>query len=153
MICFLPYVCVFYVALSDMMQHGPHLLAPTGSNYTKHNSQGTVLAGFHYDLNFLTIHGKSRFPGLFIWTREMHKMPVRVPDGCLLLQAGKQVCVYSPLHHHRGQTPFVSLSWESDYPLYPFRGLFALVCACVCACCVMCLLMELDFYIVTLHRQ
>lgn len=42
------------------------------------------------DLNFLTIHGRSRFPGLFVWTREGKKMLVRVPEGCLLVQAGIQ---------------------------------------------------------------
>jgi len=42
-------------------------------------------------LNFLTIHGKSRFPGLYIWLRDGTKVLVRVPDGCLLLQAGKQL--------------------------------------------------------------
>ena len=52
---------------------------------------GTVFAGFHNDLNFLTVHGKSRFPGLFIWLRDGKKVPVRIPEGCLLLQAGKQM--------------------------------------------------------------
>lgn len=41
-------------------------------------------------MNFLTIHGKSRYPGLYIWTRGGKKVLVRVPDGCLLVQAGKQ---------------------------------------------------------------
>lgn len=75
----------------NMMKNGPHLLAPTGSDFYKHNKQDTILAGFHYDLNFLTIHGKSRFPGLYIWLRDGTKVPVKVPDGCLLLQAGKQL--------------------------------------------------------------
>ncbi|KAF8929165.1 hypothetical protein BGZ58_009125 [Dissophora ornata] len=58
----------------------------------KYGKVGTVLAGFHYDLNFLTIHGKSRYPGLNIWPRnESEKLAVRVPDGCLLVQAGKQL--------------------------------------------------------------
>jgi len=73
------------------MQYGPHLLAPTGTDLEKHGSIGTVFAGFHNDLNFLTIHGKSRFPGLFIWLRSGKKLPVRIPDGCLLIQAGKQM--------------------------------------------------------------
>ena len=51
------------------MQGGPHLLAPTASDVMKYDV-GTAFAGFHYDLNFLTIHGKSRYPGLFVWTRE-----------------------------------------------------------------------------------
>ena len=73
----------------DRMQLGNHILAPTGSDLKK-NDVGTVFAGVHYDLNFLTIHGKSPFPGLFIWTREGKRMAVRVPTGCLLLQAGIQ---------------------------------------------------------------
>ncbi len=45
------------------MEGGAHLLAPTGSDLQRH-SVGTTLAGFHYDIAFLTIHGKSRYPGL-----------------------------------------------------------------------------------------
>jgi isopenicillin N synthase-like dioxygenase len=76
-------------AFTSLMQNGPHLLAPTGSDLYKHG-KGTVFANFHYDLNFMTIHGRSRFPGLFVWTREGKKVMVKVPPGCLLLQAGKQ---------------------------------------------------------------
>ncbi len=36
------------------------------------------------------IGGKSRYPGLFIWLRDGSKYRVTVPEGCLLLQAGKQ---------------------------------------------------------------
>lgn len=50
------------------MKQGNHLLAPTGSDLKKYD-KGTVFAGVHYDLNFLTIHGKSRYPGLYIWLR------------------------------------------------------------------------------------
>jgi isopenicillin N synthase-like dioxygenase len=78
-------------AFTSRMRYGPHLLAPTGSDFNKYGAEGTVLAGFHYDLNFLTIHGKSRFPGLSVWTREGVKTAVTVPDGCLLVQAGKQI--------------------------------------------------------------
>jgi len=39
----------------------------------------------------LTIHGKSRYPGLFVWLRTGEKISVSVPEGCLLLQAGKQL--------------------------------------------------------------
>jgi isopenicillin N synthase-like dioxygenase len=76
---------------TSKMKYGPHLLAPTGSDLGTFGTLGTVLAGYHYDLNFLTIHGKSRFPGLCIWLRDGTKVLVRVPDGCLLLQAGKQM--------------------------------------------------------------
>lgn len=50
-----------------------------------------VLAGFHYDLNALTIHGRSRYPGLYVWTRDGGKRTVKIPAGCLLVQAGKQM--------------------------------------------------------------
>jgi len=75
---------------AEKMKQGAHLLAPTGSDLAKYEP-GTIFAGFHYDFNFLTIHGKSRFPGLFIWLKDGTKIPVAVPDGCLLLQAGKQL--------------------------------------------------------------
>lgn len=74
---------------TSKMMYGNHLLAPTASDLVKYDV-GTVFAGVHYDLNFLTIHGKSRYPGLFIWLRDGTKMSVRVPDGCLLLQSGIQ---------------------------------------------------------------
>src|SRR5690606_10224784 len=76
---------------TNMMKYAPHLLAPTGTDLSKYGALGTVIAGFHYDLSFLTIHGKSRFPGLYIWLRTGEKMLVRVPDGCLLIQGGKQL--------------------------------------------------------------
>ena len=69
------------------MQKGPHLLSPTGSDLERFDV-GTGFANFHYDLNFLTVHGKSRYPGLFIWLRNWKKVQVKIPQGCLLLQAG-----------------------------------------------------------------
>jgi isopenicillin N synthase-like dioxygenase len=77
---------------TDLMKFGPHLLAPTGGDlgHETYGKVGSVFANYHYDLNFMTIHGKSRFPGLFIWTRDGRRVAVRVPDGCLLIQAGKQ---------------------------------------------------------------
>lgn len=78
-------------AFTSLMKLGPHLLAPTGSDLEKYNEEGTVFAGYHYDLNFLTIHGRSRFPGLNIWLRNGQKVAVKVPVGCLLIQTGKQI--------------------------------------------------------------
>ncbi|CAM9550310.1 unnamed protein product [Discosporangium mesarthrocarpum] len=80
-------------SITSLMDMGPHLLAPTGSDFGKHGALGKVLAGFHYDLNLLTIHGQSRFPGLSVWLRDGRQVRrvVRVPDGCLLVQAGKQL--------------------------------------------------------------
>lgn len=78
-------------AFTKLMVQGPHLLAPTGSDLNKYSEVGTVLAGWHNDLNLLTIHGKSRYPGLFVWLRDGSKMAVKVPRGCLLVQAGLQM--------------------------------------------------------------
>ena len=62
-----------------------------GVDLERHGAAGTCYAGYHYDLNFLTIHGKSRFPGLAVWLQDGRRMPVSIPDGCLLIQAGKQI--------------------------------------------------------------
>ena len=72
---------------SDRMKGGAHLLAPTGSDLKK-NDVGSIFAGFHYDISFMTIHGKSRYPGLSLWTREWQKVSVKLPAGCLFVQAG-----------------------------------------------------------------
>lgn len=73
---------------SSRMEGGDHLLAPTGSDLNKYG-MGTVFAQFHYDIAFLTIHGRARYPGLYIWLRNWKRMQVKIPEGCLLLQAGK----------------------------------------------------------------
>lgn len=63
---------------TSMMKLAPHLLSPTASDLVKHDV-GTAFAGFHYDLNFLTCHGKSRYPGLFIWLRNWKKLACKIP--------------------------------------------------------------------------
>lgn len=75
------------------MHDSPHILAPTASDLVKYGEKDTILAGFHTDLNFLTIHGRSRYPGLHIWARNTGKrIPVKIPSGSyLLVQAGKQI--------------------------------------------------------------
>lgn len=77
--------------LLNALDGGAHILAPTGTDLSKHGVLGQIFAGFHYDIGFLTIHGKSNFPGLYIWLRNGKKIPVKIPDGCLLIQAGKQL--------------------------------------------------------------
>ncbi|KEY65291.1 hypothetical protein S7711_01809 [Stachybotrys chartarum IBT 7711] len=78
---------------SNAGRYGPHLLAPTASDLQKYGQKDTILAGFHTDLNFLTIHGRSRYPGLHIWARNTGaRIPVKIPPGNhLLVQAGKQI--------------------------------------------------------------
>ena len=65
-------------SFTKKLVHGPHKLAPTGSDLMKFDV-GTVLVGFHYDFNFMTIHGKSRYPGLISWLRTGEKFTVQVP--------------------------------------------------------------------------
>jgi hypothetical protein len=85
------------------------------------------------DLNFMTIHGKSRFPGLFIWTREGKRVPVKVPDGCLLVQAGKQFEYMTAGHvlagHHEVRVTLGSSGW----PCGGWGGGGALA-GCFCSC-------------------
>jgi len=81
-------------AFTEAAKYGPHLLAPTASDLRKYGAKDTILAGFHTDLNFLTIHGRSRYPGLNIWARNTgNRIPVVFPkEGkFLLVQAGKQL--------------------------------------------------------------
>lgn len=77
--------------ISEMTENGPHLLAPTGTDLSAYGIKDQVFAGFHYDMNLLTIHGKSNYPGLQVWTRGGVKVEVSCPQGCLLIQAGKQL--------------------------------------------------------------
>ena len=74
-------------SFTKCLEGGNHLLAPTGSDLAK-NGLGAIFAGFHYDISFITIHGKSRYPGLYVWLRNNQKLQVKVPDGCLILQSG-----------------------------------------------------------------
>ena len=62
-----------------------------GADLQTHHELDMCYAGYHYDLNFMTIHGKSRFPGLYVWLRNGQRIPVQIPAGCLFLQAGKQM--------------------------------------------------------------
>ncbi|KAG8219534.1 Clavaminate synthase-like protein [Butyriboletus roseoflavus] len=80
--------------IKEAGKYGPHLLGPTASDLIKYGEKDTILAGFHTDLNCLTIHGRSRYPGLHIWARNTGKrIPVRFPPTgrFLLVQAGKQI--------------------------------------------------------------
>ena len=65
-------------------------LSPTALDLTKMKS-GQVMTAFHHDFDLLTIHGKPRYGGLFIWLNTGEKVKVLVPEGHLLLQAGKQL--------------------------------------------------------------
>eukprot|EP00882_Tetradesmus_deserticola_P029312 GHRQ01032823.1.p1 GENE.GHRQ01032823.1~~GHRQ01032823.1.p1 ORF type:complete len:134 (+),score=65.02 GHRQ01032823.1:733-1134(+) len=104
-------------AFTSRLALGPHLLAPTGSDLQQHRQPGTVLAGYHYDLNFITIHGRSRFPGLSVWLADGRRLPVSIPPGCLLCQAGKQLewltggHVRAGMHEVRRRNMYACAAW------------------------------------------
>lgn len=78
--------------LDEAGKYGPHLLAPTSVDLKRHGTLDTIFAGFHTDLNALTFHGRSRYPGLHVWARNSgKKLSVKMPPGHLLCQAGKQI--------------------------------------------------------------
>lgn len=79
------------LSASDFRGAGRYGYSPKSFLYGQKN---TILAGFHTDLNFLTIHGRSRYPGLHIWARNTGKrIAVKFPSTgrYLLVQAGKQL--------------------------------------------------------------
>jgi hypothetical protein len=104
------------------------------------------------DLNFLTIHGRSRYPGLHVWARNSGKrISPKLPRGHLLVQAGKQLeCVCLSLfsssitytdaasyqasywrpHPRRFVVlfPLSSLLLRDEAHLFPFAGYHEVVC-------------------------
>ncbi len=135
-------------AFTSKMQMGPHLLAPTGSlvlhvcflmhgwctgyhwerllysalhagtDLQSYGVLGSCYAGYHYDLNFLTIHGKSRFPGLAVWLQDGRRLPVSIPSGCLLIQAGKQIEWLTNGHVRAGMHEVSLFQPSGSYILY-----------------------------------
>ena len=81
-------------AFLKIMKRGAHILGPTGSDMKKFDVD-TVFAGFHYDFCFMTIHGKSNYPGLSIWLKDGSRLPVVLDDGYLLIQSGLELEMYT----------------------------------------------------------
>lgn len=52
---------------------------------------GEPFVDFHYDFTYMTVHGKSRFPGLYIWLANGEKLKVAIPKGHIFLQAGSEL--------------------------------------------------------------
>jgi len=79
--------------LREAGQYGPHVLAPSSSDLVKYGQKGTILTRCHSDVNFLTIHGRSRYPSLDIWPRNTgHRIGLEIPPGNnFVVQAGKQL--------------------------------------------------------------
>jgi isopenicillin N synthase-like dioxygenase len=78
--------------LIKLCENGNHLIAPTITPLKSLiDTQQKIIAGFHNDISFLTLHGRSRFPALNTWTRDNTKIRVKVPKDCILIQAGRQL--------------------------------------------------------------
>jgi isopenicillin N synthase-like dioxygenase len=77
-------------AFSDKIINGDFYLSPPGIDLSK-SSPGKLLTAFHHDFDLLTLHGKSRYAGLYAWLNTGEKFLVQVPTGHLLVQGGKQL--------------------------------------------------------------
>jgi hypothetical protein len=53
-------------ALSSKIVYGDFYMSPTGIDLSK-TTPGQLLTSFHRDFDLLTIHGKSRYAGLYAW--------------------------------------------------------------------------------------
>ncbi len=74
-------------SLVEMLRFGPHLVAPTAIDLAG-LPLGTVTSDVHTDFNPLTLHGAAAYSTLVCWTKGGLPFLVRVPPGCLLVQAG-----------------------------------------------------------------
>jgi isopenicillin N synthase-like dioxygenase len=69
---------------------GASKLAPN-ANDLRRCKKGEPFSGIHYDFSLMSIHGKCRYPGLFIWLPNGEKIKISIPRGYLLLQAGNEL--------------------------------------------------------------
>ncbi|OGH60774.1 MAG: hypothetical protein A2848_03365 [Candidatus Magasanikbacteria bacterium RIFCSPHIGHO2_01_FULL_50_8] len=77
--------------LQQLSHAGPHLLAPNATHLDEGVDIGDVANEVHYDLNMITLFGKSNAPGLYVWIDQKYRCSLSIPDGCVLVQAGKQL--------------------------------------------------------------
>ncbi len=68
-----------------------HKVAPTFASLYHHRRVGEALAVFHQDIDFLSIHLGEARGGLFVYDATGKRCEVTVPDGCFLVQSGRQL--------------------------------------------------------------
>lgn len=97
--------------LTDMIEYGPHVLGPTGSDLGEYTEAdlGTILAGVHDDTNVITMHGRSRFRALIAWTKQGQPFLVEVPEGYLICQAARELEYLTAGHVNAGMHEVVVL--------------------------------------------
>ena len=49
------------------------------------------MTSLHRDFDLFTLHGKNRFPGLHVWTKNGDRFEPVVPEGHFLVHGGKQL--------------------------------------------------------------
>ena len=86
-----------------------HVLAPTAVDLVKYGQRGAILSERHSDLTFLTIHGRSRYPSLYIWTTNTdQRIRVEIPPGSnFLVQAGRQLEHITTYGHSDNELPLI----------------------------------------------
>ncbi len=76
---------------TSLMNDGHHKIAPTYASYWEDRKPGTVQAALHQDIDVFAIHAQGTHSGLFVYTENGERLEVRVPPGCFLVQAGRQL--------------------------------------------------------------
>ncbi|XP_058784811.1 uncharacterized protein LOC131659671 [Vicia villosa] len=76
---------------SSFIHMGPHFLVASGLDLRDLGDEGTLLSPCQCDSTFLSIQAGNMFPGLNMWAKSGRKVEVAIPDGCLLVQTGKQI--------------------------------------------------------------
>ena len=76
---------------TKLMNNGHHKVAPTFASYLDDRVPGTIQAALHQDIDVFAIHAQGTHSGLFVYTETGERLEVRVPEGCFLVQAGRQL--------------------------------------------------------------
>jgi hypothetical protein len=88
---------------SSLMHNGHHKIAPTYASYWEDRIPGTVQAALHQDIDVFAIHAQGTHSGLFVYTENGERLEVRVPQGCFLVQAGRQLYLKMRSMERRGE--------------------------------------------------
>jgi isopenicillin N synthase-like dioxygenase len=105
----------------NRMLNGPTTLASI-RYHAIDKKQNDVIKGFDCELSLLTAFGSSSYGGLNVWTRDGNKISIKIPDGCLLIQAGKQLEYLTGGYIYSGFNEIVvsdDAMYKSNYNVIP----------------------------------
>lgn len=74
-----------------LMHNGHHKVAPTFASFYRDRQPHTIQAALHEDIDVFAIHAQGTHSGLFVYSETGERLRVSVPEGCLLVQAGRQL--------------------------------------------------------------